>query len=462
VEEVRNRLREQERSHKLARRLDAIDQKLAAQAWSHAILLISSAQIEFPDEGALRALAAKARAGLKHSECESTAAAVRQFVADGALDEAEEVLRQALESYPQETTLQELRKEIEAQRSYREEWRTAQVFFGRGQYQEAEQILVWLATHTPGSKDVRELLEAVRGARASSEEKNFYGRGREKAMALLQQYQFEQAADLLRNLLSLFPGDPILERDLRSALSKRDGASEPAPEVERQPEAMPAPYAYPGPRELAAEPSFQVVFPARFRWLAVAVPSVLIAAGAIWTFTAKARVAPSARVQAAPQPTPDASRTPVAPPAQTTTRSRPEKPAATAAARRTEVPQEAALPQPLPSTLPTPPRGSAPEVGDAGPSRADNFQQPQRISGYPPVMPRWAKDRGLFGVVILEATVDKRGIVTRVTTVEGHPMLVPAARDAVQKWRYRPGMLNGEPVEAKVTIRFTFGTYPSR
>jgi outer membrane biosynthesis protein TonB len=65
-------------------------------------------------------------------------------------------------------------------------------------------------------------------------------------------------------------------------------------------------------------------------------------------------------------------------------------------------------------------------------------------------------------VVLLEANVDKRGIVTGITTLNGHPLLVPAARDAVLKWRYKPGTLNGEPVEAKVTIRFTFGTYPKK
>ena len=77
-------------------------------------------------------------------------------------------------------------------------------------------------------------------------------------------------------------------------------------------------------------------------------------------------------------------------------------------------------------------------------------------------MPRAAKDRGLWGVVLLEANVDERGMVTGMTTLSGHSLLVEAARDAVSKWRYRPARLNGEPVEAKVTVRFTFGTYPKR
>jgi protein TonB len=72
------------------------------------------------------------------------------------------------------------------------------------------------------------LLEKVREARAASEEEDFYKQGREKALKLIQQQQFEQAADLLRNLLTLFPGDPILERDLRSVQSRCDGAPQAA------------------------------------------------------------------------------------------------------------------------------------------------------------------------------------------------------------------------------------------
>jgi periplasmic protein TonB len=40
--------------------------------------------------------------------------------------------------------------------------------------------------------------------------------------------------------------------------------------------------------------------------------------------------------------------------------------------------------------------------------------------------------------------------------VSGHPMLVPAAIEAVKQWRYRPFLLNGEPVEVETTITVTF------
>ena len=43
--------------------------------------------------------------------------------------------------------------------------------------------------------------------------------------------------------------------------------------------------------------------------------------------------------------------------------------------------------------------------------------------------------------------------------ISGHPMLVPAAIDAVSQWRYRPYILNSEPieVETQITVNFVSG-----
>ena len=40
--------------------------------------------------------------------------------------------------------------------------------------------------------------------------------------------------------------------------------------------------------------------------------------------------------------------------------------------------------------------------------------------------------------------------------ISGHPMLVKAAQEAVRKWKYRPTLLNGEPVEVDTTIDVIF------
>lgn len=72
---------------------------------------------------------------------------------------------------------------------------------------------------------------------------------------------------------------------------------------------------------------------------------------------------------------------------------------------------------------------------------------------YPPI----AKITRTQGEVVLAAVIGRDGRIENLRTVSGHPYLVPAAVQAVQQWRYRPTMLNGQPVEVEtqVTVRFT-------
>ena len=47
--------------------------------------------------------------------------------------------------------------------------------------------------------------------------------------------------------------------------------------------------------------------------------------------------------------------------------------------------------------------------------------------------------------------------VSNMTLVQGNPLLVPAARDAVKQWVYKPMMVNGQAVEVEtdVAVKFT-------
>jgi periplasmic protein TonB len=71
---------------------------------------------------------------------------------------------------------------------------------------------------------------------------------------------------------------------------------------------------------------------------------------------------------------------------------------------------------------------------------------------YPPI----ARAARIEGDVVLAAVISKDGMIKNLTLVSGHPMLVPAAIEAVSQWRYRPYLLNGEPVEVETTITVTF------
>ncbi len=72
---------------------------------------------------------------------------------------------------------------------------------------------------------------------------------------------------------------------------------------------------------------------------------------------------------------------------------------------------------------------------------------------YPPL----ARQARIQGSVVLQAEISKEGTIQNLQLVSGHPMLAPAAIEAVKQWRYKPYLLNGEPVavETQVVVNFT-------
>ncbi|MBZ5552911.1 MAG: TonB family protein [Acidobacteriia bacterium] len=85
-----------------------------------------------------------------------------------------------------------------------------------------------------------------------------------------------------------------------------------------------------------------------------------------------------------------------------------------------------------------------------------NVQQANLISSPRPAYPPLAKSARIQGSVVLEAVISKQGTVENLTVIQGHPLLVQSALDAVKQWRYRPTLLNGEPVEVITTITVNF------
>jgi len=58
--------------------------------------------------------------------------------------------------------------------------------------------------------------------------------------------------------------------------------------------------------------------------------------------------------------------------------------------------------------------------------------------------------------VILQAEISKTGDIQNLRLISGHPMLAPAAIEAVKQWKYKPYLLNGEPVEVETTVQVNF------
>ena len=78
------------------------------------------------------------------------------------------------------------------------------------------------------------------------------------------------------------------------------------------------------------------------------------------------------------------------------------------------------------------------------------------VSQAPPVYPVEAKEKGIQGTVVLGAIISKRGEVENLRVVSGPEELQAAAMDAVRQWKYRPYLLNGNPVEVQTTINVNF------
>jgi periplasmic protein TonB len=71
---------------------------------------------------------------------------------------------------------------------------------------------------------------------------------------------------------------------------------------------------------------------------------------------------------------------------------------------------------------------------------------------YPPL----ARQARIQGTVILQAEISKTGDIQNLRLISGHPMLAPAAIEAVKQWKYKPYLLNGEPVEVETTVQVNF------
>jgi TonB family protein len=73
-----------------------------------------------------------------------------------------------------------------------------------------------------------------------------------------------------------------------------------------------------------------------------------------------------------------------------------------------------------------------------------------------PVYPPLARQARISGTVVLRALIGTDGSIEKLSLVSGHPMLAPAAIEAVKQWQYKPFLLNGQPskVDTEVTVNF--------
>jgi protein TonB len=117
----------------------------------------------------------------------------------------------------------------------------------------------------------------------------------------------------------------------------------------------------------------------------------------------------------------------------------------------------AVAPAPVAPTAPSVPVPTpAAQTSAANAKAGGQIQQAVLIYRKEAEYPKIAKQTGAKGVVTLNATITKEGTVKNVKVVSGHPMLVNAAAEAVRQWKYKPTLLNGQPVETDTQILVNF------
>lgn len=111
--------------------------------------------------------------------------------------------------------------------------------------------------------------------------------------------------------------------------------------------------------------------------------------------------------------------------------------------------------------IPLPTTGTRPIAPIPAPTVTHAFRTSSMLEGslirrVQPVYPPLARSARVQGSVVLAAVISKTGTIENLTLISGHPMLVPAALQAVSQWRYRPYILNGEAIEVDTQITVNF------
>jgi len=89
-----------------------------------------------------------------------------------------------------------------------------------------------------------------------------------------------------------------------------------------------------------------------------------------------------------------------------------------------------------------------------------NVQASKLVTQVPPVYAPLAKQARIQGVVRFQVVIGKDGHVLDVQVVSGHPLLIPAAQEAVKQWVYQPTLLNGRAVEVVTIVDVNFTLSP--
>lgn len=116
------------------------------------------------------------------------------------------------------------------------------------------------------------------------------------------------------------------------------------------------------------------------------------------------------------------------------------------------------IPLPGNETGPQPPTPAQPErlASSAPIRRSEGVQSALLLHRVEPRYPALAQQIHREGTVQLHAVISRDGTIEALEVLSGDPLFIRSAVDAVREWRYRPTVLNGEPVEVETYITVYF------
>ena len=102
---------------------------------------------------------------------------------------------------------------------------------------------------------------------------------------------------------------------------------------------------------------------------------------------------------------------------------------------------------------------SPPPTTSAHDVRVSKVMEGMLVRRIEPRYPPPAIAARIEGPVKIKAIISREGIIQQAEVLSGSPLLSRAALEAIREWRYRPYILNGEPVEVEteITVNFTLG-----
>jgi len=101
------------------------------------------------------------------------------------------------------------------------------------------------------------------------------------------------------------------------------------------------------------------------------------------------------------------------------------------------------------AVLPPPPARRIVRVGG-------DVKPPVALSTPDPHYPEIAMVAHIEGIVVIDAIIDEQGDVVQARAVEGPPLLIAAALEAVARWKYQPTYLNGQAVAVNTHVQVKF------